>query len=84
MKKFKFGFYVEDFVELKSNEIFIILFREWYIKKCLYKGKVKKFLEIGDWLLFGISMDWNGDLLVFFIRDGIGKLMRIGKEKNVI
>lgn len=45
---------------------------------------MKKFLEIGDWLLFGISMDWNGDLLVFFIRDGIGKLMRIGKEKNVI
>lgn len=84
MKKFKFGFHVEDFAESKSNEIFITLFRERYIKKCSPKGKVKKFLETGDWSPSGISTDRNGDLLVSLTRDGIGKLMRIGKEKNVI
>lgn len=84
MKKFKFGFHVEDFAESRSNEIFITLFRERCIKRCSPKGKVKKFLEIGDWSPSGICTDRNGDLLVSLTRDGIGKLMRIGKEKNVI
>ena len=84
MKKIKFGFHVEDFAEVKSNDIFITLFKERCIKRCSPKGKVRKFLETGDWSPTGICADRKGDLLVTLTKDGIGKVMRFGRERNVI
>ncbi|XP_061168829.1 uncharacterized protein LOC133178083 [Saccostrea echinata] len=84
MKKIRFGFHMEDFAEAKSKEIYVTLFKERCIKRCTPNGKVKKFLDTSDWSPVGICTDRNGDLLVCLTRDGVGKVMRFGKEKNVI
>ncbi|XP_048736755.1 uncharacterized protein LOC125651951 [Ostrea edulis] len=84
MKKIKFGFHVEDFSESKSKDIFVTVFKDKCIKRCTPKGKVRKFLDTADWSPLGICTDRNGDLLVSLTKDGVGKVMRFGTEKNVI